>query len=292
MTSSPSSASHASAKSVSSSASAPVFAFTAQIPKTVDGEGAISVSVVTPMYNEEGAAVSLIEEIAAALDGRAFEIIAVNDASTDDTLGVLRGAQASIPQLRVLQHEVNAGQSRGVRTGVLAARAPIVATLDGDGQNNPADIPALLDQLLSADDPHLVMVSGERQKRQDSAAKKIASRWANGIRARLLRDGAKDTGCGLKVFYKEAYLRLPYFDHSHRYLPALMRREGFSTAFAPVSHRPRVHGASKYTNLGRLAVALRDLLGVLWLIDRARPPITISEVHPDAECGTSTERIP
>ena len=127
------------------------------------------------------------------------------------------------------------------------------------------------------------MVGGERRKRQDSAAKKAASRWANAIRSRLLNDGARDTGCGLKAFYRDAYLALPYFDHSHRYLPALMRREGFDVAFLPVSHRPRLHGQSKYTNIGRLAVAIRDLLGVMWLNDRARSPIAISEVHGDAE---------
>lgn len=244
-----------------------------------------SVSVVTPMYNEEGAAATLITEIAAALAGRQFEILAVDDASTDRTVAALAALRGDIPQLRVLRHDVNAGQSRGVRTGVLAAQADVIATLDGDGQNNPADIPALIDALTESTDPGLAMIGGERQKRQDSQAKKVASRWANRIRSRLLRDGAKDTGCGLKVFYREAYLRLPYFDHAHRYIPALMRREGFAVEYLPVSHRPRVHGASKYTNWGRLLVALRDILGVLWLNDRARSPIAICELSEHDECA-------
>ena len=237
-----------------------------------------AVSVVAPMMNESGGAESLVEEIAAALDGVAHEIVIVDDGSSDDTVERLRRARAAAPQLRIIRHEKNAGQSRALRTGVLAARGQVIATLDGDGQNDPADIPRLLDMLTAGtDDRRLAMVGGERRKRQDSAAKKWASRLANGLRRRLLKDDAADTGCGLKVFYREAFLRLPYFDHMHRYLPALMRREGFEIAFTPVSHRSRVHGASKYTNFGRLLVAIRDLLGVMWLGARARKPGTIRE---------------
>ncbi|MEL7490194.1 MAG: glycosyltransferase family 2 protein [Pseudomonadota bacterium] len=242
--------------------------------------GPLRLSVVTPMFNEAGGAGALVREIAAALgDTDDVEIIAVDDCSTDATRDELLSAKKAIPTLRVLRHHANAGQSRSLRTGVLAARAPVIATLDGDGQNDPADIAALWDALTRAGAPALLaMVAGERQKRQDSAAKRWASRAANGIRARALNDGAADTGCGLKLFHRAAYLRLPYFDHMHRYLPALMRREGFLVEYQPVGHRARLHGASKYTNLGRLAVAFRDMLGVMWLNDRARSPIDISEL--------------
>jgi glycosyltransferase involved in cell wall biosynthesis len=171
----------------------------------------------------------------------------------------------------VLTHRKNSGQSRAVRTGVLAARAPIVVTLDGDGQNDPADAPRLAERLKTSPDL-LALIGGERVKRQDSAAKRWASTTANRVRKRLLHDEANDTGCGLKAFRRDAFLRLPYFDHMHRYLPALMIREGFEVAFEPVGHRPRTTGASKYTNLGRLWASLSDLLGVMWLRTRFRDP--------------------
>ncbi len=250
-----------------------------QTPKTTD-PAAPAVSVVVPMFNEAENAPTLIREIAEALGGVApFEIIMVDDKSTDGTRDVLDQLRTEIPQLRVLCHGANAGQSRSVRTGITAARAPIIATLDGDGQNNPADIPALF-QRLTRDDapPTLVMVAGERQKRQDTAAKRYASRFANKIRRNLLDDGSDDTGCGLKVFYREAFLRLPYFDHIHRYLPALIRKDGLEVEFHPVSHRARMHGVSKYNNLQRGFVAIRDLMGVLWLKARSRNPGNISEL--------------
>lgn len=238
-----------------------------------------ALSVVIPMFNEEGGAAALVGETAAALAGLAHEIVVVDDASSDATRERLRAAMAAVPQLRVVVHGRNAGQSRAVRSGVIAARAPVIATLDGDGQNDPADIAALYALLTRAGRPHrLAMVAGERARRQDTAAKKWASRAANALRRRLLRDGATDTGCGLKVFERAAFLRLPAFDHMHRYLPALMRREGFAVEFAPVGHRPRTHGRSKYTNLGRLAVGFRDILGVMWLNDRARDPDAITEL--------------
>ncbi len=237
------------------------------------------VAVVTPMLNEAGGATAFVAEIAAALCGRNFEIIVVNDGSTDDTGAILKTLKSEIPQLRILEHGENAGQSRALRTGVLAAKAAIVAMLDGDGQNDPADIPRLLAALEAGKDRgDLAMVAGERQDRQDTAARKWASNLANGIRRTLLKDGATDTGCGLKIFYREAFLRLPYFDHMHRYLPALMRREGFTVEYLPVSHRARMHGASKYTNFGRFLVAIRDLMGVLWLVARSRSPKSIREV--------------
>lgn len=234
-----------------------------------------ALSVVAPMYNEAGGAGALVDEIAAALSSVDHEIIVVDDASSDATLQTLRDARLRHPQLRIMRHERNAGQSRALRTGVIAARAPVIAMLDGDGQNDPADIPDLYRQLH--DNRELAMVAGERRGRQDVAAKKIASRAANAIRRWLLKDGAADTGCGLKIFRRDAFLALPYFDHMHRYLPALMAREGLAIAFAPVSHRARAHGRSKYTNIGRALVAIRDLMGVLWLNARARKPGNISE---------------
>lgn len=244
-----------------------------------DAASDLRLSVVAPMLNEEAGAAELVREIAAALPAIPHEIIIVDDGSSDATRAALLGERATTPQLRIVAHARTAGQSRAIRSGVIAARAPIIATLDGDGQNDPADIPALL-AVLTQDGAHqtLALVGGERRKRQDQLARRWASKIANSVRSSLLRDGAIDTGCGLKVFYREAFLRLPAFDHMHRYLPALMRREGFQVAFLPVNHRPRVHGRSKYTNLGRLAAAFRDLLGVMWLNDRARSPNEISEL--------------
>jgi glycosyltransferase involved in cell wall biosynthesis len=235
------------------------------------------ISVVVPVFDEEGAAPALAREIAQAFRGRSFEIVFVDDASRDGTRAALKALEPEIPQLRVLAHRANAGQSRAIRTGILAARAPVVVTLDGDGQNDPADGPKLVDA-LTAGPPELALVGGERVKRQDSQAKKIASRLGNGVRKRLLRDTANDTGCGLKAFRREAFLRLPYFDHIHRYLPALMAREGYRTAFLPVNHRHRTTGRSKYTNLGRLWVSLSDLMGVMWLQSRARDPAGVEEL--------------
>ena len=234
------------------------------------------VSVVVPVFNESGAAPDLAREIAAAFQGWKVEIVFVDDCSRDDTRERLAALKAEIPSLRILAHGSNAGQSRAVRTGVLAARGDIVVTLDGDGQNDPADAPRLV-EALKAGPPDLALVGGERVRRQDSAAKKVASRVGNGVRKRLLKDTANDTGCGLKAFRREAFLRLPYFDHIHRYLPALMLREGYRTAFLPVGHRPRTTGASKYTNLGRLWASLSDLRGVMWLQSRARNPGVVTE---------------
>jgi glycosyltransferase involved in cell wall biosynthesis len=245
------------------------------IPKAP--ETAPDISVVAPLFDEEGAAPGLAREIAAAFEGHNYEIVFVDDASRDGTRAALKALQAEIPQLRVLAHRRNAGQSRAIRTGVLGARGAIIVTLDGDGQNDPADGPRLVEALL-AGPPELALVGGERVKRQDSQAKKLASRIANGVRKRLLNDTANDTGCGLKAFRREAFLRLPYFDHMHRYLPALMIREGYRTAFLPVRHRHRQTGVSKYTNLGRLWVSLSDLLGVMWLQSRARNPVGVDEV--------------
>jgi dolichol-phosphate mannosyltransferase len=233
-------------------------------------------SIVVPVFDEGGAAPALAREIAAAFAGMSFEIIFIDDASRDDTKALLIALKAEIPQLRVLSHKKNSGQSRAVRSGVLAARAPIVITLDGDGQNDPADAPRLA-KALAAAPPTTALIGGERVKRQDSAAKRLASKFGNGVRKRLLKDTANDTGCGLKAFRREAFLRLPYFDHIHRYIPALMLREGYDVAFQPVNHRHRETGVSKYTNFGRLKASVSDLLGVMWLQSRARHPLEVDE---------------
>jgi len=234
-------------------------------------------SVVVPVFDEGGAAPALAREIAAAFAGENHEIIFIDDASRDDTKALLTALKAEIPQLRVLGHRKNSGQSRAVRSGVLAARAPIIVTLDGDGQNDPADAPRLA-KTLKAAPPELALVGGERVKRQDSSAKRLASKLGNGVRKRMLGDSANDTGCGLKAFRREAFLRLPYFDHIHRYIPALMLREGYQVAFQPVNHRHRESGVSKYTNFGRLKASVSDLLGVMWLQTRARNPQGVDEV--------------
>jgi glycosyltransferase involved in cell wall biosynthesis len=229
------------------------------------------ISVVVPAHNEAGNVTSLAAEIAEALDGRSYEMIFVDDRSTDDTRTELLAAKERFPALRVLTHRNNAGQSRSLRTGILAARGGIIGTMDGDGQNPPADLPALIDALTRDDAPEkLAVVGGRRAKRQDSAWKKFASRLGNGIRKALLKDDADDTGCGLKAFYRAAYLELPYFDHQHRFLYALFKREGYLAEFRDVGHRPRGAGKSKYTNFGRLFASLSDMLGVMWLNSRAR----------------------
>ncbi|MCZ8319310.1 MAG: glycosyltransferase family 2 protein [Lysobacteraceae bacterium] len=226
-------------------------------------------SVVVPAFNEQGNVGHLVDEVVAALRGRiAFEMVFVNDCSKDGTLDELRQAQARHPELRVLSHATQSGQSTAVRNGVKAARGAWIATLDGDGQNDPADIPKLLAE--RAAHPEVKCFAGWRTTRKDDAGKRISSKVANAVRSRLLRDATPDTGCGLKLFERAAFLDLPYFDHMHRYLPALMQRAGWRTVSVPVNHRPRGAGASKYTNLGRLMVAFADLQGVAWLIRRSK----------------------
>ncbi len=239
----------------------------------------VDLSVVVPVYNETENVGLLAKEIHEALSGVPYEMIFINDCSSDDTEAALVALKSVYPSLRALSHRSNAGQSRAVRTGVLAARATVIATLDGDGQNDPADIPALYAQLTRPDAPDgLALVGGRRAKRKDTWAKRFASRFGNGVRKKLLKDNCDDTGCGLKVFTREAFLRLPYFDHVHRYIPSLMLREGYETEFADVNHRPREFGVSKYTNFGRLMVSIADLRGVMWLNRRARNPKGWDEV--------------
>ena len=239
----------------------------------------VKLSVVVPVYNESENVSKLVDEIAVALAQTDYEMIFVNDASSDDTLSVLTSLKKDHSTLRAISHRKNAGQSRAVRSGVIAAKGQYIATLDGDGQNDPADIPALFEQITRSDAPDsLALVGGCRAKRQDSWAKKMGSRIGNGVRKKLLNDQADDTGCGLKVFTREAFLQLPYFDHIHRYIPALMLREGYKIEFCDVNHRHREFGVSKYTNFGRLMVSIADLRGVRWLNKRARNPEGWDEV--------------
>jgi len=234
-----------------------------------DNAAGIAISVVVPVKDEAGNVGPLAREIAAALAvAGPHEILFIDDGSTDGTAAALLALKREIPVLRVLQHSRNLGQSRGLRSGARAAQGDIIITLDGDGQNDPADIPALLAVLAA--EASVGLVSGVRVKRKDTASRRIASRLGNGLRNWLLHDGAADTGCGLKAFRREALLALPYFDHNHRFFIALMRREGWGVRFVPVNHRPRLSGRSKYTNLNRLLVSVNDLLGVRWLQRRYR----------------------
>lgn len=236
-------------------------------------------SVVVPVHDEEDNVAPLVAEIVAALRGAlAFEIVYVDDASRDATLQRLRALQADTPELRVLRHVTNSGQSAAIRNGVKAARAPWIATLDGDGQNDPADIPKLLAQRDRAP-ADVKLFAGWRVQRRDSGSKRWASQWANAIRAYVLRDDTPDTGCGIKLFERDAFLDLPGFDHMHRYLPALMQRAGWRTVSVPVHHRHRTAGVSKYNNLQRALVGIRDLRGVAWLIARNRRTV-VEELHP------------
>ncbi len=227
-------------------------------------------SVVVPVFNEQDNVAPLVAEIVAALRGRLpFEIVYVDDHSRDGTLAALQSLKREVPELRVLQHATQSGQSTAIRNGVGAARGEWIATLDGDGQNDPADITKLLDERARAVD-RIKLFAGWRVDRQDSGSKRWASKWANAIRSRMLRDDTPDTGCGIKLFERKAFLELPYFDHMHRYLPALMQRAGWKTLSVPVNHRQRSTGVSKYNNLNRALVGIRDLMGVAWLITRSK----------------------
>jgi len=233
------------------------------------------IAVVVPVRNEAPNIEPLIAEIAAALTPRfAFEIVYVDDGSDDCTAEVLARAKERYPMLRSFRHRTGCGQSQAIATGVKQARAPLIATLDGDGQNDPADIPALFDQWDCADPAvkSKLMIAGWRAKRQDTWSRKLASKLANAIRAKALGDRTPDTGCGTKLFPRDLFLDLPRFDHMHRFLPALVLRAGGTVRSVPVNHRPRREGSSNYGNLTRALVGLPDLLGVMWLMRRARNP--------------------
>jgi dolichol-phosphate mannosyltransferase len=239
------------------------------------------ISVVVPARNEAGNIAPLVEEIVRALSAFApSEIIYVNDGSRDETEAELKALMKVHASLRQIRHEVSCGQSAAVRTGVAAARAPIVATLDGDGQNDPAFLPALVAALEH--DPTVGLVAGQRVGRKATGFKQLQSRIANGVRKAILRDGTRDTGCGLKAFRREVFLALPYFDSLHRFLPALVRRDGYKVAYVDVIDRPRLHGVSNYGLWDRLWVGILDLAGVWWLIRRRKRVPLVSEVFRDA----------
>jgi len=229
-----------------------------------------AVSVVVPVRNEAGNIVGLVAEIAKALDGQwRFEVIYVDDGSSDGTAAELTRLMAKYPWLRRVRHKQSCGQSAAVRSGVAAARAPLIVTLDGDGQNDPAFIPALL-HVLEAGAPRVGLVAGQRVKRKSGAFKKFQSRIANAVRGAVLRDGTRDTGCGLKAFRRDIFLGLPYFDGLHRFLPALVKREGYDIGYVDVVDRPRGAGVSNYGMWDRLWIGILDLAGVWWLIRRRR----------------------
>lgn len=227
-------------------------------------------SVVVPVHNEAENIATLIQEIDTALTGVVdYEIVYVNDGSKDDTAKRLTEAKLRHPRLRVITHAQSCGQSTALRTGVKAARGDWIATLDGDGQNDPADIK----KMMAAIEPGVELIGGNRRHaRRDTWIKRISSIVANTVRSRLLNDATPDTGCGLKLIKREVFLDLPYFDHMHRFLPALVQRRGGRVISVPVNHRAREHGQSKYGTIDRLLVGIVDLVGMLWLINRSKRP--------------------
>ena len=236
-----------------------------------------AISVVVPVRNEAGNIEPLVAEIAAALDGQwPFEVVYVNDGSSDGTEAELQRLKAQFPWFRRVRHAQSCGQSAAVRSGVAATRGAIVVTLDGDGQNDPQFVPAMI-RALEAGAPRLGLVAGQRVGRKASWFKKLQSRIANAVRGAVLRDGTRDTGCGLKAFRRDVFLRLPYFDGLHRFLPALVRREGYGIGYVDVVDRPRGAGVSNYGMWDRLWVGILDLAGVWWLIRRRKRVPEVSE---------------
>jgi dolichol-phosphate mannosyltransferase len=242
------------------------------------GAAIVDVSIVVPVRNEAGNVAPLIEEIAAALDGRwRYEIIYVNDGSTDATPANLTAIMKQRNNLRRIDHAASCGQSAAVRSGVRAARGAIVATLDGDGQNNPAFLPDLIAAVQNGGG-RIGLAAGQRVGRKATGFKKLQSRVANSVRKAILHDGTRDTGCGLKAFPRDVFLAMPYFDGLHRFLPALMRREGYDIAYVDVIDRPRHSGVSNYGFFDRLWIGIMDLFGVWWLIRRKKPTPVATEV--------------
>ncbi len=238
----------------------------------------VSLSVVIPVCNEAENVEPLAREIDAALAHVPYEMIFVDDGSTDDTAKILLALKATLPALRVLRHSFRSGQSAGVASGVRAARAPWIATLDGDGQNDPADIPRLLAARELPENRSVQLFMGNRKaSRRDTPFRKLQSSIANGVRSSLLGDGTPDTGCGIKLFARDAFLELPRFDHMHRFLPALFQRHGARVISVPVGHRARTRGTSKYGMLNRLWVGIVDIAGVMWLRRRYKPGLLVRE---------------
>ena len=240
-------------------------------------------SVVIPVHNEAGTIGSLLGEVRRALVGIVpFEIVVVDDKSADDTLACLDACAASMSELRIIRHGRNVGQSTALHTGVQFARAPVVATLDGDGQNDPADIPRLLALYREAVDRRSLLIVGQRTPRRDTRVTRISSRIANAVRRSFLQDQTPDTGCGLKLLARDLFLSLPYFDHMHRFLPALVLRAGGRVLSVPVNHRPRTEGQSHYGIHDRLWSGILDMLGVAWLMRRSRLPDAVEHTVPEA----------
>jgi len=238
----------------------------------------VDFSVVVPVCNEAENVEPLAREIDAALNNRSYEMIFVDDGSTDETAVILKRLKGSLPALRVLRHSFRSGQSAAVASGVRAARAPWVATLDGDGQNDPADIPKLIAARDAPEGRGVQLFMGNRKaSRQDTAFRKLQSSIANGVRSSLLGDGTPDTGCGIKLFAREVFMELPRFDHMHRFLPALFQRHGARVISVPVSHRARTRGTSKYGMLNRLWVGIVDIGGVMWLRRRYKAGLLVRE---------------
>ncbi len=235
------------------------------------------ISVLVPVMNEAGNVRPLIDEICHTFKGRPFEIIYIDDGSTDETETELKNCLSKIKELRVLRHKRRSGQSVAIRTGLLASKAPLIAVLDGDGQNIPSDLPSL-EKALLASRPGMGMAGGVRQGRKDSAMKKFASRRARNLRSWLLKDTHPDSGCGIKIVDREVFLRLPFFNHMHRFMSVLVRREGGTVIEVPVSHRARNQGNSKYGILDRLLVGISDIVGVMWLLRRSNHPEEIIEI--------------
>lgn len=244
---------------------------------------AMRLSVVIPAFNEEGNIGRLIEETFAAVPVAMLgEVIVVDDASDDGTGDEIKALIPRYDSLRYVRHGRRAGQSAALRTAVRAARFPAIAAMDGDGQNDPHDIAGLFERLgVPGEEPALV--GGLRASRKDTGSKRFASRFANWLRDKVLDDGCPDTGCGLKVYQREAYVALPYFTSMHRYLPAFFQTYGHQVAYAPVNDRPRLAGTSKYTNLGRALIGIYDLVGVRWLRKRTAIPPLAEQVERTAD---------
>jgi dolichol-phosphate mannosyltransferase len=252
----------------------------------------MDLSIVIPVKNEAGNIAPLIAEIGAALGsaGVEYEIVYVDDGSSDATPFEIAQLQAANRRLRLVRHAASCGQSAAIRSGVKAARAVWIATLDGDGQNDPADIPALWQIARAAPAQPPLLIAGHRARRQDSWSKRRASKIANAVRRALLHDDTPDTGCGLKLFPRALFLDLPYFDHMHRFLPALVLREGGIVRSLPVNHRPRERGTSKYGVLDRLAVGITDLFGVMWLRRRRSSPVLLDDGAPTGTAPARTAK--
>jgi dolichol-phosphate mannosyltransferase len=243
----------------------------------------MELSVVIPARNEAPNVAPLVGEIRAALDGRVdYEIIYIDDGSSDGTAEAIRALMRDFPRLRLIRHAQSCGQSAAVHSGIAAARSAWIATLDADGQNDPADLPRLWEIARASRAEDMLLIAGFRQKRRDTVVKRLSSRIANAVRGRMLKDHTPDTGCGLKLLRRELYLSLPFFDHNHRFLPALVLRQGGKVQSLAVNHRPRQRGVSNYGLLDRLWVGIVDLFGMMWLQRRAKNPVILPEESADA----------